>query len=519
MKKVPLYEKIADQIKNLVIEKKYSPGQKLPSERELSALFGVGRAAIREALRSLAMIGALEVRYSEGIFIKNIRYIDVMNRMRELLEFTGSGGGEAVEQALELMNILEVEIVARAAQKVSETDITRLEFILKNMEAHLFSGEEYLQDYSEFHTLLAVMSRNKIYELVVRGLLISLEGVLREMVSNLPLIGNKTCYSHLYESHFYILEALREKDSKRAQQAVIDHFKGIRKSLERFYAPSVKSATRTLEIEPESLSIGVITFEEIRLTAEKFTGVVRAIEETTGKKTNWFFPTSYTSLIQAQVRGFVHIGYYGPRSYLLAHDLSNGTIEAFARAMWGAGPYRKRSKGYHSFLIVRADSPYKSLDDLSGKTLALTDPASTSGDLIPKVQLGKRVGGRISGYFGKIFHAGGHDAAALSVLKGQADAAIVADVTMDWAVDARRYGPGDFRVVWKSSRLPLNAFAWRRDLLPELKESIRKAFTSINETDSGRRYLNAVRSDSIVLIEDGDFDIIRRAMNAIHKWE
>jgi len=519
MKTIPLYEKITDQIKNLVIERQYSAGQRLPSERELSILFGVGRAAIREALRSLAMIGALEVRYSEGIFIKNIKNIDIMNRVRELIEFARKDEEGAINQALELMKILEIEIISRAVERVSKKDISKLKAILKKMEARVFNAEEYIQSYSEFHKSLAIVATNRVYELLLDAMIISTSGFLRDMASNVILLGNQACYSQLYEIHLHIFEALDEKNSKKAKEAIIEHFQVTESYLERIYSTPVKSVVKNAETEPESLSIGVITFEDIQLTAKKFSGVICSIEESTGKKGNWFFPTSYTSLIEAHIRGFVHIGYYGPRSYLLAHDLSNGAIEVFARAMWGAGPYRKRAKGYHSFLIVSADSPYETINDLEGKTLALTDPISTSGDLIPKVQLGKKLGKKISEYFGKVFHAGGHDAAGLCVLEGQADAAVVADVTMDWAVDAKRYGTKDFRIIWKSSLLPLNAFAWRKDLSPELREKIRKAFISINESDFGKEYLSAVRSDSIVLADDSDFDTIRKALNVIGKWE
>lgn len=519
MKKVPLYEKISDQIRNLVIKGRYSADQKLPSEREMAALFGVSRAAIREALRSLAMIGVLEVRYSEGIFIKNIHYLDIMNRVRELLEFVGSNEGEAIKQAFELMKTLEIEILHQIVKNASKKGILSLKAVLRKMEANLFDPVEYMKHYSEFHKSLGILSNHKIYELLLDAMMISTANVIREIVSNLILLGDPICYAHLYESHQDIFEALNDKNLKKAQKAMIQHFQVMESHLERLYSIPAKPFVKSRHIGPTSLSIGVIPFEDIQLTAKKFVGIIRAIEESTGKKCSWFYSTSYTSLIEAQIRGFVHIGYYGPRSYLLAHDLSNGMIEAFAQAIWGGGPYRRKKLGYHSYLIVKANSPYQSIDDLKGKTLALTDPASTSGDLIPKVELGKKIGERISEYFKKVFYAGGHDDAAVSVLEGRADAAAVADVTMDWAVDAKRYNPEDFRIIWKSKRLPLNPFAWRKDLSWELKEKIKKAFMSVNQTNFGREYLHAVRSDSIVLTDDSEYNRIRQVLNAIKKWE
>jgi phosphonate transport system substrate-binding protein len=272
--------------------------------------------------------------------------------------------------------------------------------------------------------------------------------------------------------------------------------------------------------DPEYISIGVIPFEEIQLTAEKFQGVVTAIEEATGKRVEWHFPTSYASLIEAMRRGFVHIGYFGPASYIAAVDASDGQIEAFAQAMWGGGHYREAQPGYQSFIIVKADSPYESVEELRGMTLALTDPASTSGELVPKVQLGKELGERLDEYFGSTFYAGGHTAAALAVLEGRADAATVADVTLDWGVDAGSFGTEDFRIIWRSSLLPLDPFAWRADLLSDdLKDQIRSALLNLHETDYGQEFLRQTRSTTVEPADDAAFDGIREIETERGDWE
>jgi len=164
------------------------------------------------------------------------------------------------------------------------------------------------------------------------------------------------------------------------------------------------------EADPEVITVGVIPFEEIQLTAEKFKGVVKTIEKATGKKVEWYFPTSYASLIESHRRGFVHIGYYGPESYVRANQVSDGKIEAFAQAIWGGGAYRTREDGYRSFIIVKADSPYKTMADLKGKSLALVNATSTSGSLIPTVELGKQLAATIEKDLQSPGRAVGHDA-------------------------------------------------------------------------------------------------------------
>lgn len=272
--------------------------------------------------------------------------------------------------------------------------------------------------------------------------------------------------------------------------------------------------------DPEAISIGVIPFEEIQLTAEKFKGVVEALEKGTGKKVEWHFPTSYAALIEAQRRGFVHIGYYGPESYVRANEVSEGKIEAFAQAVWGGGHYRKKENGYHSFIIVKADSPYKDIADLHGKPLALVSAASTSGNLVPRVEIGQSLGKKISSHFGSVFYAGSHTAAALAILAGKAEAAAVADVTLDWAVDKKEFDEKTFRIIWQSSLLPLDPFAWRKDLLSdELKKKIVSALLDMQNTPSGKEFLKKTRSDAIVLASDKDYDGIRLVGREAKKWE
>src|SRR3546814_7815981 len=102
------------------------------------------------------------------------------------------------------------------------------------------------------------------------------------------------------------------------------------------------------------------------------------------------------------------------------------------------------------YIIVKSDSPYKAISDLKGKTLALTSASSTSGNLIPKVELGNQLKTKLSEFFGSTFYAGGHTAAQLAVLQGKADAAAVADVTLDWSVDSMKIDAKTFRILWRS---------------------------------------------------------------------
>ncbi|MDU5425974.1 MAG: phosphate/phosphite/phosphonate ABC transporter substrate-binding protein, partial [Clostridiales bacterium] len=79
--------------------------------------------------------------------------------------------------------------------------------------------------------------------------------------------------------------------------------------------------------------------------------------------------------------------------------------------------------GYHSVVVVKADSPYQTLDDLKGKSFAFADPDSTSGYLIPDFSFRQKLGGNVDNqydhFFSSITFSGGHEQDILGVLNGQ----------------------------------------------------------------------------------------------------
>jgi phosphonate transport system substrate-binding protein len=515
MKTVPLYEQLANKIQDFIIEEQYQDGDKLPSERKLSDLFGIGRAPVREALRSLVVAGVLEARYSEGIFVKNKSILEIMNWNKEMISILDKE--ENIGEVLELRTTLELSVAEAATEKASNNDILSLKACLNGMEENVSNPEECLNCYLEFHKILAKITGNKFFVLLLKLMMFTQGNVYKKLLCDPLTTDVKELRSKLYVNHAQIYNAIKSRNQREARNAIAEHMSFIKdKLLEMDFAQ--KSLGDRLKSEIESISIGVITFEASNITPSRFMGLTRAIENIAQKRVDWFFPTNYSSLIDAQMKGFVHIGYYGPRSYIVAHERSHGTIEAFALARYGRGISRTRARGYYSNLIIKADSPYKSIGDLAGKTLALTDPISTSGDLIPKIQLGQKIGRRLSEYFFKTPYVGRQDEAALAVLKGEVDAAVVADMALEWGVDNDRFSPKDFRVLWKSRLIPFNPFAWRTDLPDELKEKIRKAFLDINETDYGKEFLKALRSECIMLVNDRAYNGIRRTFRQISKW-
>ena len=88
VKRTRLYEDVVAQIEHLIRTKKLTPGERLPSERALAATLGIGRASVREALRTLDSTGLIEVRSGQGAFLRNLSVDPYLASIRESLSFS-----------------------------------------------------------------------------------------------------------------------------------------------------------------------------------------------------------------------------------------------------------------------------------------------------------------------------------------------------------------------------------------------------------------------------------------------
>ncbi|MEN5015084.1 phosphonate ABC transporter substrate-binding protein [Erwinia sp. Eh17-17] len=130
-----------------------------------------------------------------------------------------------------------------------------------------------------------------------------------------------------------------------------------------------------------------------------------------------------------------------------------------------------KSRGYHSVVVVKADSPYKTLADLKGKSFGMADPDSTSGFLIPNESFKKEFGGTVddkyNGHFSSVTFSGGHEQDVLGVLNGQFEGAVtwasmIGDYNTGYTSGAFtrmiRAGNPDLmkkiRIIWQSPLIP-----------------------------------------------------------------
>ena len=164
----------------------------------------------------------------------------------------------------------------------------------------------------------------------------------------------------------------------------------------------------------------------------------------TGKKIEFFMPTSYASVVEGLLSKFVDVAVLGPYSYVIASS-KDESIEVFATYAKRPGHLQEEGPGYKAALVTKKGSKFTDVKSLEGSTLGLVDPGSTSGNLFPRVVFSKNVGGDLDKYFGRVVYTGSHELSTVAVSKGKVDAAFVATHRFDNVVNKGEVQAGGFQ--------------------------------------------------------------------------
>lgn len=174
--------------------------------------------------------------------------------------------------------------------------------------------------------------------------------------------------------------------------------------------------------------------------------------------------TSYAAVIEAMKNKKIDIAWFGPASYVIAQEESKA--EPIAVPVDPTG-----NSGYYSEFIVPANSTIKDIDGIKGKKLALVEPSSTSGGLVPMYMILTKTN-TPADKFCTVSFSGSHDTVVNLVSKGSVDAGAASNITIDRMIAQKKVSESSFKVIAKSELLPGSPLCYRSDLDPKLKEAI-----------------------------------------------
>jgi len=222
IEKTRLYDSIVDQIKDLILQGKLKPGDKLPSERDLAQLFHVGRPTVREAIRTLKLIGLVDVNQGQrGTVVKKYALEPYRESMREQMRWLIQTRKTTIEQLTEVRSALDTSIALLAAERASKADLRDMRLLLREMEVSTNSSSAYLEKAIGFHKLMAISTGNPIFHAIWTAFT---ELVIDQYQELLDRMG-KDIIKKLYLTNLQIYRAILAKDRKKIRAAVDGNIK------------------------------------------------------------------------------------------------------------------------------------------------------------------------------------------------------------------------------------------------------------------------------------------------------
>lgn len=206
-------KQIEQRILALIREGKLVTGERLPSERELSEMFGVSRASIREAMRSLEHLGVIDVRQGGGTFVREARWDDLGSRITAAFVVHPSH----LRHIYEARCVIEPALGRSAAQNATEDDMAQLHEILDRQAKKLLRGESTVAEDNAFHAIITRASGNPILQTMADACLSLLES------SRESYLQTRERQTTSLRTHRMILDAIERRDPDATYRACLHH--------------------------------------------------------------------------------------------------------------------------------------------------------------------------------------------------------------------------------------------------------------------------------------------------------
>lgn len=233
---------------------------------------------------------------------------------------------------------------------------------------------------------------------------------------------------------------------------------------------SDSQATSSSTCPNGKVRFGVEPFEDPAKLTPAFQAIGKGLSEKLNCPVEVTVVDSYSAEVLAMRNGRLELGSFGPLGYVFA------SREADARAVASYGTADGKLSTYTAGIWVPVDSPIRSLSDLRGQSLALSEPGSTSGDALPRMAL-KHTG--ISQSDVAITYAGGHPEALLALTNGKVAAAEINSQQLATSSAAGQFDRSRFRQVWTSDPIPNDPITVSGKTSPEFQKAVQTALLDL----------------------------------------
>lgn len=207
-----LPHEIARKLIDYLLSGEIKPGARMPSERALAAELGVGRSAVREALKSLGLLGLIEVRQGDGTYVRK----PDSDLLPKVIEWGLLLNEQRTLDLVDARQQLEITVADMAAQRRNEADLRAMDKALRAM-ARRTRTEAFVQADIAFHLAVAEAAHNA----VLLDVLNSVRSLLLVWIRRSIDLAGETHGSH--REHVPIMEAVAAGDPVAARLAMTEH--------------------------------------------------------------------------------------------------------------------------------------------------------------------------------------------------------------------------------------------------------------------------------------------------------
>ncbi|MBI5484799.1 MAG: FadR family transcriptional regulator [Deltaproteobacteria bacterium] len=208
---------IADQIRSSILAGEFSPGDKLPPERELAEMFGVSRPSVREALNVLASSGLVMSYQGGGTVVMSLVDSTGGNPLSELIRTQQDRALDVIE----VRKCMESWTAFYAAQRALPEDLRRMEEIVSGMERNL-EGLQPSEDLdANFHIVIARATHNIVWLHLMQSLFDAMKEFQQSVWRAVYITGED--HHQLYLHHRRVFEAIKARDAEAARDAMMEH--------------------------------------------------------------------------------------------------------------------------------------------------------------------------------------------------------------------------------------------------------------------------------------------------------
>jgi GntR family transcriptional repressor for pyruvate dehydrogenase complex len=211
-------EQVAQRLLMMIRSGLLKPDQQLPPERELASMLGVGRPAVREAIRGLSLLGLLRIRQGEGTFVGSLETRELLEPLEMIIDLQPG----SLDALFDARMVIETGVTALAAANMSDEMLAHLSKSIED-EARLINDPEAFSAADvEFHEAIIDACNNPFLQSIA-GSLYMLGKKSRNITSRIP-----ASLENSLEDHKRILNALKARDGKAAGEAMRHHLLGVR---------------------------------------------------------------------------------------------------------------------------------------------------------------------------------------------------------------------------------------------------------------------------------------------------